>query len=124
MHNLVPHFILSQHAQGQTSGSFDAATLFVDISGFTTITETLMQHGTEGAETLANLMRSVFTPLIATVYEYGGFVVGFAGDAFTAVFTYGTWSKAQGLQSKNERVLSCAVSFFDMEFIQFPEHLR
>ncbi|KAA3664766.1 MAG: hypothetical protein DWQ04_04030 [Chloroflexi bacterium] len=86
MHNLVPHFILSQHAQGQTSGSFDAATLFVDISGFTTITETLMQHGTEGAETLANLMRSVFTPLIDTVYAHGGFIVGFAGDAFTAVF--------------------------------------
>ena len=86
MHNLVPHFILSQHAQGQLDGAFDAATLFVDISGFTTITETLMQHGTQGAETLANLMRSVFTPLIATIYEYGGFIVGFAGDAFTAVF--------------------------------------
>ena len=86
MHNLVPHFILSQHAQGQFDGAFDAATLFVDISGFTTITETLMQHGTQGAETLANLMRSVFTPLIDTIYEYGGFIVGFAGDAFTAVF--------------------------------------
>ena len=31
-------------------------------------------------------MNGVFDPLIQSVYERGGFVSGFAGDAFTAVF--------------------------------------
>ena len=86
MHNLVPHFVLTQHTQTNQRGEFTAAALFVDISGFTTITETLMEYGTAGAETLANLMRGVFTPLIDSVYAQGGFIIGFAGDAFTAVF--------------------------------------
>jgi predicted ATPase/class 3 adenylate cyclase len=86
MHNLVPHFVLRQHELGKKAGSFYAAALFVDISGFTIITETLMRHGTAGAETLANLMRTVFTPLIDSIYLHGGYIIGFAGDAFTAVF--------------------------------------
>ena len=45
-----------------------------------------MAYGQHGAEVLANVMRTVFTPLVRTVFEQGGFVTNFAGDAFTAVF--------------------------------------
>ncbi|MBN1889186.1 MAG: AAA family ATPase, partial [Thermoflexales bacterium] len=92
MHNLVPHFILEQHIQGEhdgkssQSGHFPAATLFTDISGFSTITNTLMHHGQHGAEVLAAIMCTVFDPLVKAVYDQGGFIVGYAGDAFTAVF--------------------------------------
>ena len=39
-------------------------------------------------EVLATVMNSVFDPLVQSVYEQGGFVTGFAGDAFTAVFPH------------------------------------
>jgi len=86
MHRLVPDFISKQYAVGQVSGRFSSVGLFVDISGFSTITDALMTHGQHGAEVLAVLMRAVFDPLVHGVYAQGGFIVTFAGDAFTALF--------------------------------------
>jgi predicted ATPase/class 3 adenylate cyclase len=86
MHQLVPHFILENLASGIDSGNFSAAGLFVDISGFSAMTDALMAHGQHGAEVLAEVMRSAFEPLIRTVYERDGFISTFAGDAFTALF--------------------------------------
>ena len=86
LHYLVPQFILDNYRQDNRHGRFFAVCLFTDISGFSMITDSLMKHGPHGAETLAGLMRSVFDPLISSVYEYGGFVATLAGDAFTAVF--------------------------------------
>lgn len=83
---LVPDFILQKDSQNQTSGSFEAAALFVDISGFTAVTTKLVQHGREGAEALAHTLRFYFDPLIKAVHEAGGFITGFAGDACTALF--------------------------------------
>jgi hypothetical protein len=54
MHNLVPHFILKQYAAGERSGRFPATALFVDISGFSAITDALMQRGQHGAEVAAS----------------------------------------------------------------------
>jgi predicted ATPase/class 3 adenylate cyclase len=86
MHQLVPEFILENLRRDQQQGSFTGAALFIDISGFTSVTETLMEHGQFGAEILADMMRTIFTPLVHSVFEQGGFVTGFAGDALTAVF--------------------------------------
>jgi class 3 adenylate cyclase/Flp pilus assembly protein TadD len=66
--------------------SFKATTLFLDISGFTPLTETLMQQGTEGAEILSEILDSIFKPLVALVSTHGGIIPHFAGDAFTAIF--------------------------------------
>ncbi len=60
--------------------------LFVDISGFSRITDTLMEHGQHGAEVLAIVIRSAFEPLLQAVFEQGGFVISQAGDAFTTLF--------------------------------------
>lgn len=89
MHHLTPRFILDQWDAGRRFGRFRASTLFVDISGFTAVTEALMDAGIAGGEMLADIMVAIFDPLIAAVYENGGFVSGFAGDAFTAIFPDG-----------------------------------
>jgi class 3 adenylate cyclase/tetratricopeptide (TPR) repeat protein len=86
VNNLIPRFIYEQFQNGCFSGHFNAASLSIDISGFTTLTEELIQHGLEGAEVLANTMQTVFDPLLEAVMGCGGIVTGFAGDAFTALF--------------------------------------
>jgi class 3 adenylate cyclase/tetratricopeptide (TPR) repeat protein len=88
MHRLVPDFIVERFTAGEMSGAFRAAGLFVDVSGFSTVTNMLMTHGQLGAEVLARVMRTVFEPLLHSVYEQGGFVVTLAGDAFTALFPF------------------------------------
>ena len=86
MHPLVNNFLLEQYAAGQTHGSFPAVGLFVDISGFSRMTDALMTHGDHSAEVLAGVMRAAFEPMIRSVYEHGGFISSQAGDAFTALF--------------------------------------
>ncbi|MFO0759740.1 MAG: AAA family ATPase [Byssovorax sp.] len=88
MNPLVPEFILQKDAQDQTSGTFEAAVLVVDIAGFTSLTGKLMQHGREGAETLAKALRFYFDPTVSAVEEGGGFITGFAGDSCTALFPH------------------------------------
>ena len=84
--SLVPPFILDQFSAGNLRGKFQAATLFVDISGFTPLTESLMRHGTEGAEILSDILDDIFAPMVALVAAEGGSIPHFAGDAFTAIF--------------------------------------
>ena len=86
MSAFVPNFILEQSAADRHFGTLACASLFADISGFTALTEALSEHGREGAETLALALRFYFDPLVDAVHEAGGFITGFAGDAFTALF--------------------------------------
>lgn len=83
---LVPEFILEELSNGQKNGRFSAACLFIDTSGFTPLTSQLMQHGKAGAEILADVLATLFKPLLKTVYNNGGFISGFAGDGLKAVF--------------------------------------
>ncbi|MBZ0281444.1 MAG: tetratricopeptide repeat protein [Anaerolineae bacterium] len=86
MPNLIPHFIHEQFQAGNKQGTFQAVALLVDVTGFTALTEELMQRGKEGAETLTATLNAVFNPLVESVYTNGGFITSFAGDAFTALF--------------------------------------
>jgi hypothetical protein len=45
MHRLVLDFILRNYAAGHTDGAFPGVGMFVDISGFSAMTDALMQHG-------------------------------------------------------------------------------
>jgi tetratricopeptide (TPR) repeat protein len=83
---LIPYFIQERFRENQTMGKLEAFTMFVDISGFTAMTESLMQKGNEGAEQLSLILNEIFEPLVALVYEENGFIPYFAGDAFTAIF--------------------------------------
>ena len=68
MRNLIPHFIQQKFKAGSEHGNFEAFTLFIDLSGFTSLTETLMKQGKEGAEQLSFHLNSIFEPLVNLVY--------------------------------------------------------
>lgn len=85
-HRLAPDFIIEKLEQQETNGRFPGSAMFLDVSGFSSIMDTLMQHGQHGSEIMATLMRSLFEPLVLSVFTHEGYIVGFAGDAFTAVF--------------------------------------
>ncbi len=83
---LVPDFILEKCLNNKLSGRFKAYTMFLDISGFTAMTQDLMKYGKEGVEILSRIINDIFTPAINEVYNNGGFISSFAGDAFMSVF--------------------------------------
>ena len=87
MHRIVPELIIDSYRAGRLSGHFHAAGMFVDLSGFSIITDVLMRDRQRGAEQLSALMYSVFEPVVRVIFEQGGMVLGFAGDAMTAVAT-------------------------------------
>lgn len=89
MNNLLPHFIQEQLLSKKRHGSFEAYTVFVDMSGFTRLTETLLKQGNTGAERLSNILNAIFGPMVRQVYALGGFIPYFAGDAFTGIFPVG-----------------------------------
>lgn len=87
MKNLIPGFILSNYKDNIFNGDFDAYTVFIDLSGFTKMSQDLMQHQKEGSELLCHIINRVFSSAIDSIYRYGGFISGFAGDSFTAIFS-------------------------------------
>jgi class 3 adenylate cyclase len=86
MHRTVPELIIENYRAGCYRGEFPAVGMFLDLSGFSTMTDTLMQHGQHGAEVLAGLMHGVFDPLVESIFEYGGKIVGFAGDGIMVLY--------------------------------------
>ena len=88
----VPRLIQQRVAQNPIpidaplASDFQAIVMFADISGFTALTERLAEKGAAGVESLARILNDYFGQLIDLVYEYGGDVVKFAGDAAIAVW--------------------------------------
>ena len=66
-----------------------AALLFVDVSGFTVMSENLARLGKEGAEELTSVLNAYFTTMTTLVHRYGGAVIKFGGDAITCQFVNG-----------------------------------
>lgn len=86
MKPLIPHFIQERVLERQWHGIITGYVMYVDLSGFTPLTETLMAKGSQGAEELSHILNDIFQPLVHVVYARGGIIPHFAGDAFTAVF--------------------------------------
>jgi len=86
MHRVVPELIIENYRAGCYRGEFPAVGMFLDLSGFSIMTDVLMQHGQHGAEVLASLMHGVFDPLVESIFDYGGKIVGFAGDGIMALY--------------------------------------
>ncbi|MCA9921541.1 MAG: AAA family ATPase, partial [Anaerolineales bacterium] len=61
------------------------AALFADISGFTPLTESLLNDlgPQRGAEELSRHLNLVYDALINILHQYGGSVISFSGDAIT-----------------------------------------
>ncbi|MCP4425849.1 MAG: tetratricopeptide repeat protein [Chloroflexi bacterium] len=64
------------------------AALFADISGFTPLTERLLQElgPQRGAEELTRHLNAVYDALIAELHRFRGSVISFSGDAITCWF--------------------------------------
>src|SRR5215216_4957360 len=99
MHRVVPELIVENYRAGRFSGEFPAIGMFLDLSGFSTMTDVLMQHGQHGAEVLAGLMHGVFDPLVESIFDYGGKIIGFAGDGIMALYPVETNARSMALQA-------------------------
>lgn len=86
MKRFVSTFIEEQCRKKTYFGSFEATVLFLDIAGFTPLTEQLMCSGKEGSEILCGILEDVFTPVIEIVQFYDGWVAAFPGDALILLF--------------------------------------
>jgi class 3 adenylate cyclase len=77
---LARGFDLPDHTSG--------AALFADISGFTPLTEALVQAlgAQRGAEELTRWLNKIYDALLAEIESYRGSVIGFSGDAITCWF--------------------------------------
>jgi adenylate cyclase len=64
------------------------AALFADISGFTPLTEALVQAlgAQRGAEELTRWLNKIYDALVVEIENYRGSVIGFSGDAITCWF--------------------------------------
>ncbi len=87
MRHLIPYFIQNQYEKAAKQGQLQAYVMFIDLSGFTPLTETLMKRGNEGAEQLSISLNNIFAPMVNLVYQKKGFIPYFAGDAFSAIFS-------------------------------------
>src|SRR5262245_4635821 len=72
------------HATFRTA---EGSMLFVDISGFTKMSERLARHGKVGAEEVTDVLGAIFARLLAVAYGEDGSLLKFGGDALLLWFT-------------------------------------
>ena len=70
----------------RTARSIDGTVVFVDISGFTALSERLARNGRVGAEEITEILGQLFTRLLAVAYGNGGMLIKFGGDALLLLF--------------------------------------
>jgi len=66
--------------------TLDASLAFVDVSGFTALSERLAAQGRAGAEEITDLLGRFFADLLADAYAQGGSLLKFGGDALLLMF--------------------------------------
>ncbi|MFY9588459.1 MAG: adenylate/guanylate cyclase domain-containing protein, partial [Actinomycetota bacterium] len=85
----LPRLLL--HWIGETPNTpfreLDGTIAFVDISGFTKLSERLAKRGKVGAEELTDAIGTCFTRLLAIAYGNGGSLLKFGGDALLMFFS-------------------------------------
>ena len=67
--------------------ALEATCCFVDISGFTALSERLARRGRIGAEELTEVLNHVFSRMLEVAYAKGGALLKFGGDALLLAFT-------------------------------------
>ena len=81
--------MLQQHLVDDPSSrgwAVDGTAAFVDVSGFTALSEQLARKGREGAEQITEVIGRVFESMLAVAYESGGSLLKFGGDALLLWF--------------------------------------
>src|SRR5260221_9700218 len=72
---------------GRRWRELDATCCFVDISGFTALSERLARPGRIGAEELTEVLNHVFGRMLGIAYDKGGSLLKFGGDALLLPFS-------------------------------------
>lgn len=67
--------------------AIEGTLVFMDISGFTAMSERLARHGKVGAEEVTEILNDSFTKLLAAAYDEGGYLLKFGGDAMLLFFS-------------------------------------
>ena len=65
----------------------DGTLCYIDISGFTALSEKLARRGRIGAEELTEVLNHVFGKMLGVAYDRGGSLLKFGGDALLLLFT-------------------------------------
>lgn len=76
----------SESDKGRSWRELDASLCFIDISGFTTLSERLSRKGRIGAEELTDVLNHVFGSMLEVAYLHGGSLLKFGGDALLLLF--------------------------------------
>ena len=76
-----------EDAPGELHQSIEGSMVFVDISGFTKMSERLARQGKVGAEELTDVIGTTFGALLPPAYAYGANLLKFGGDALLLFFT-------------------------------------
>ncbi len=71
---------------GKQWRELEASLCFVDISGFTALSERLARRGRVGTEQLTEVLNHVFSRMLAIAAEQGGSLLKFGGDALLLLF--------------------------------------
>lgn len=82
----VPRVLLARAPDDPRHWSSDATLVFVDISGFTKLSDQLARRGRQGAEDLVSTLVRIFT-LLLSASDDGGDVIKFGGDALLVSYT-------------------------------------
>lgn len=117
MQNFVPAFVETQRKAGTNTGKLTGTVLFVDVSGFTNLTEVAFKLGDAGAELMSRELTRIFDPMVNAVHQRGGFIGGFAGDAFTAIFPETKGSAKRAMDAAAE-----IVKFFEQHGTSKTRH--
>jgi class 3 adenylate cyclase/tetratricopeptide (TPR) repeat protein len=85
----VPRLVIRWLAEEPrtTNKVVDGSMVFVDISGFTKMSERLARHGKVGAEEVTDVLGAVFARLLAVAYGEDGSLLKFGGDALLLWFS-------------------------------------
>jgi class 3 adenylate cyclase/tetratricopeptide (TPR) repeat protein len=84
-----PRLLLNWLAENPDASrrTVDGSIAFVDISGFTKLSERLAKRGKVGAEELSDAIGTCFARLLGVAYSNGGGLIKFGGDALLLLFT-------------------------------------
>ena len=84
----VPRIVLRHLAADPDvrTWTVDGTVAFVDISGFTKLSERLAKQGSEGAEQITEAIGGSFEAILSVAYMNGGGLIKFGGDALLLLF--------------------------------------
>jgi class 3 adenylate cyclase/tetratricopeptide (TPR) repeat protein len=88
VHAYVPRVLRERlaHDPGTESWSADGTAAYVDISGFTSLSERLAQQGREGAEQIADMIGERFNAILDVASRLGASLLKFGGDSMLLWF--------------------------------------